>query len=70
MNTDMKELSINEMAQYSGGNGIKYSNPKSTFSKKAFNWFDNTAIPSVKNFGKAVCTVGKAAYNWAAGLFD
>ena len=72
MNTNTMELNINEMTQYNGGDGFKYSNPKSGsgFSKNTTNWIDNTFIPATENVGKAVCTVGKAACNWVAGLFS
>ena len=72
MNTNMMELDMKEMEQVNGGGGIKYSNPKSNsgFSKETTNWFNGTVIPAVENFGKAVGTVGKAAYNWVTGLFD
>ena len=72
MNTDKKELNINEMEQTSGGGrlGTRNSSRETKFDKMASEWFDNTVIPAVGNFGSAVCTVSKAAFNWVTGLFS
>ena len=70
MNTNTMELNMNEMATVNGGDGVRIGNPNSTFSKNSTNWFNNTVVPAAENFGKAVCTVSKAAYNWVTGLFD
>jgi len=33
-------------------------------------WYSEKIAPTAEKYGKAACTLGKAAYNWFTGLFS
>ena len=68
MNTNTKELNLNEMEQVNGG---RKKNPyKRETGEIIINWFSNTVAPNAKAVGNAVSFYGKAAINWVTGLFS
>ena len=78
-NTDMKELSLNEMGQATGG--VHFVDTAKGYYNRIVRFTRTVAIPSFEytaqaagDLGKDMATatknLGTAAINWVKGLFD
>ena len=66
MNTNMKELNINEMEQVNGGSKKRCGTERMNREKCG----SSSVEATVKAVGSATCMLGRVAYNWFTGLFD
>ena len=69
MNTNIQELSMNEMEQVLGGGACSQS-ARRKLRNMVTGWLSDTVAPACEKTAKAACNVSKAAINWVRGLFD